>query len=354
MPRKVVTMRHVAAACGVSSAAVSQILRDPEHPRFAARTRERVLATAARLDYRPDRVGQALRSRRTGILGLVTPWAEPELVDSVCSESRAHGFQVFVQPVPEKCAAAEVECLRLMREWRVEGILWLPYTTSDRVAPLVQELSRDGVNVVLLQRGLPNGCAGDAVTADFKAGLCSVLDHVAAQGYREVVYVHKADAFEPRQNRLAWFREMAPERFAGHGVLDAAAADFAEAVQVAAKRPQMALVVDSHWLGIALMRLIDAFRDGLGHAPGMVCLRDMRIGGLFFVNELLTPPITSLELPLKEIGEEGVRLLARRCGSAADGDTSSTGTTARIPMPLHIRGTTPPVGRAAVQRSVLS
>jgi LacI family transcriptional regulator len=73
-------MRDVAAAAGVSQPAVSLALRGD--PRIPAATRERVMAAAARLGYRPDPLVSTLMAqrrgrragKRLGTLGVVSLW----------------------------------------------------------------------------------------------------------------------------------------------------------------------------------------------------------------------------------------------------------------------------------------
>ena len=65
----VVTLHDVAREAGVAVSTVSRALSNPD--RVSARTREHVQAVARRLDYRPNRVAQALPSGRTRMLALV-------------------------------------------------------------------------------------------------------------------------------------------------------------------------------------------------------------------------------------------------------------------------------------------
>ena len=65
----------VAAAAGVSPATVSLVLRGVAGP--SAATRERVLETASRLGYRPDRAASLLASRRSRLVGVVMDIANP-------------------------------------------------------------------------------------------------------------------------------------------------------------------------------------------------------------------------------------------------------------------------------------
>src|SRR5689334_7462537 len=60
MPQRRPTLADVAAAAGVSKAAVSRVINDA--PGVSAQTRERVREVIARLGFRPDSVARALAS----------------------------------------------------------------------------------------------------------------------------------------------------------------------------------------------------------------------------------------------------------------------------------------------------
>ncbi|WP_405686042.1 LacI family transcriptional regulator [Streptomyces sp. NBC_01387] len=68
------TLADVARVAGTSTAVVSYVMNNGPRP-VAAKTRERVLAAAAELDYRPNLIARALRSRTTGVVGLILPEA---------------------------------------------------------------------------------------------------------------------------------------------------------------------------------------------------------------------------------------------------------------------------------------
>ncbi|HCB57418.1 MAG TPA: hypothetical protein DIT15_00435 [Arthrobacter bacterium] len=71
MSSKTIGIRDVAAAAGVSATTVSHVLNGVASARVSAETRARVQAAAEQLGYGPDRVARALRTRRTGLLGLI-------------------------------------------------------------------------------------------------------------------------------------------------------------------------------------------------------------------------------------------------------------------------------------------
>ena len=69
MPHRKPTLADVAAAAGVSKAAVSRVMNDA--PGVAPGTRERVRAVVERLGYRPDSVARALASGHGDVVELI-------------------------------------------------------------------------------------------------------------------------------------------------------------------------------------------------------------------------------------------------------------------------------------------
>ena len=69
------TLEDVAARAGVSRALVSLIIRGA--PGASEQTRQRVLASAAELGYRPDPRAQLLARRRSRLLGVVFDARQP-------------------------------------------------------------------------------------------------------------------------------------------------------------------------------------------------------------------------------------------------------------------------------------
>ena len=71
-PRNPVTLRHVADEAGVSVTTVSRILngRETGVP-IRDETRQRIVAAAAQLGYRPNLLARALRGSRSSLLGVI-------------------------------------------------------------------------------------------------------------------------------------------------------------------------------------------------------------------------------------------------------------------------------------------
>jgi DNA-binding LacI/PurR family transcriptional regulator len=69
---KVVTLKNVAAHVGLSPGTVSAVLNDAPSARHIPKaTRERIVAAARKLDYRPNFFARSLRKRRTFTIGVI-------------------------------------------------------------------------------------------------------------------------------------------------------------------------------------------------------------------------------------------------------------------------------------------
>jgi transcriptional regulator with XRE-family HTH domain len=94
--RPVSRMRDIAAAAGVAPSTVSRVLNSaPSRVPIAAETRERVLAAAARLGYRPNPLARGLLGSATMLIGaVVRDFSDPffaAAMESLAVEAMARG-----------------------------------------------------------------------------------------------------------------------------------------------------------------------------------------------------------------------------------------------------------------------
>src|SRR4029079_6615128 len=96
-----VTLRDVAERSGVSITTVSRILngRDTGGP-VRDETRERILASAAELGYKPTLLARALRGSRSSLLGvIIRDISDPfhtQVLRGVNEVARARGYRLFL------------------------------------------------------------------------------------------------------------------------------------------------------------------------------------------------------------------------------------------------------------------
>jgi LacI family transcriptional regulator len=120
------TIYDVARAAGVSTATVSRALNSPG--RVAVSTRERILAIAERLDYRPSALAQALSHGHSRTIAVLLP--EPEanpyyhaVIEEVDHRTRAMGYEMVVTFLHEGNRSGLRDAIRALESRRPAGYL---------------------------------------------------------------------------------------------------------------------------------------------------------------------------------------------------------------------------------------
>lgn len=149
------TAADVAAVAGVSRTTVSHILNG-RGDRFPDRTRDRVLAAAKELDYRPSPAGRNLVNGRSDTVVVVAPnttWGPnlQDAVEQVARDVEPFGGTAFVRFVGAEEGAATVSSILTLRPLAVVDLGVL--TGADR-----QRLEDHGV--IAVPRINPDGSGG--------------------------------------------------------------------------------------------------------------------------------------------------------------------------------------------------
>lgn len=196
------TLMDVAQAAGVSRALVSIVMRGA--PGASESTRQKVLAAARDLGYRPDSRARLLRSSRTRLLGLSFSSSQPfhaEIVDAAYAEASAKGYEIALSAVAS--GRTETRAAEALLDVGAEALILVSPTLGD------QELTRLAaqVPVVSLLRD-DVGPSLDSVSSDDQAGIREAVDHLAGLGHRHIVHVDGGTAVSAGKRRAAFSAEM--------------------------------------------------------------------------------------------------------------------------------------------------
>jgi glycogen debranching enzyme/DNA-binding LacI/PurR family transcriptional regulator len=143
-------IQDVAKAAGVSTTTVSYVLNGRGNIPDA--TRERVLKAAADLKYQPSRVGQALATQRTQVIGLAAPRATTvadPFFSAVAAAFTAAVGQAGYQVVLLSPDAGVREMVQAARAQQMGALLLLELEPDDERVPA---LEAEGVSVMLFGR----------------------------------------------------------------------------------------------------------------------------------------------------------------------------------------------------------
>jgi LacI family transcriptional regulator len=179
------TIADVAALAGVSTATVSRVLSGGA--RALPATRERVVAAARELGYRPSGIARALKKRETRTLGLlVTDIGNPfypQVVRAVEAAAHKAGYAIVLAnggDDPDR----ELAHLGLLEERRVDGIIVASSRMSRRHAVALRNST---VPVVLVNATSGGGLA--AVTTAHRRGARMAAEHLMGLGHRRIGHI---------------------------------------------------------------------------------------------------------------------------------------------------------------------
>ena len=173
----------VATEVGVSPATVSLVLRGIPGP--SAATRERVLAAAARLGYRPDRAASVLASRRSRLIGVVMDinnTFHAQLVEDIQEAADQHGYDLVLSTVTR--SRDEARAVETLLDSRCEALVLLgPEAPAERLTALGRQLP-----VVVVGRPVETDGI-DVVRAADDEGVAQAVEYLIGLGHSRVAYV---------------------------------------------------------------------------------------------------------------------------------------------------------------------
>ena len=175
------TLKDVAERAGVSKALVSIVMRDA--PGASASTRERVLAAAQELGYRPDLRARSLAGQRSKIIGVMFGVGVGsfhfDLLEGLYDAAADHGHNLILTPVTKR--RDEAAAAQSLQDFRYDGLIMLgPETASPLMA------GRVPVVVVGWHVDHPRV---DVVRTSDEAGMAAAVGHLARLGHRRIAHI---------------------------------------------------------------------------------------------------------------------------------------------------------------------
>jgi LacI family transcriptional regulator len=304
-----VTLKDIAEAAGVTIATASRSLTGAYGVHRA--TRERVLAVAERLKYRPNRVARGLATGRSHTLGLVisdirNPFFA-ELARGAEDAACAAGCEVILCNSDLDCDK-QMSYTQSLLEKRVDGIIMNSVAGLSRAQQ--QQLEDCGAPIVLLNR--PRGTLNfSTVCTDNARGGELAGEYLARLGHRVIAHLTGPKDHGNLSDRCSGFLKGIQARRTGvepiiihgdhtfHGGYEMARKLFTR------RRDVTAIFAGNDVIAFGVVRA--AIENGLRIPDdlSLVGFDNVELSGI------LHPPLTTVHQPKYEIGQAAVEILLR-------------------------------------------
>ena len=303
-----ITIRDVAQLADVSPATVSKVMNGAPHVSRSAQ--ERVLAAISKLNYRPNSVARSLKLKSTATIGLVTDDLEGvftmSMMRGVEEAVSAQGFSVFLcnsygEPARER------QHLEVLLNKQVDGIILMSgYKVRNRAAPALPLKDIPVVYLYQYTREVPAPC----VLPDDFGGAALGTHHLIAKGRRRVALLNGPYRYEATLVRLAGYRQALEDARLPFDPALVRVAEWNESSGYALTRellalsePPDALLCSSDHLAVGAL---GAIKEAGLNVPGDIAL--VGFDNRYFAAHQ-RPPLTTVALPLREMGKLAGNLL---------------------------------------------
>jgi len=336
--RRVVRLVDIASAVGVHPSTVSRVLNGEVGHSLRPETVARILAEARARGYRPNALARALRQHRAGALTFVVPMVRNpiwvRLQRGALLRAAECGYVVMIMEQPTEDPKPPGAYSYLVAESRADGLLLATALRSVRGTDSANpEEALSVVPHVYVNRRGPD--QGNDVVMDEAGAARLFVEHVAGLGHRSVLLIDGRREVDTVHRRVA-----ATRRHCAALGLSAVIrhAPPTEAGGFAAIRRLLAAGPLPTAIGVGTIEqvfgVLAALRNARVAVPGAVSLVS------FDEDECLAyldVPVTSISMPLAELGAAAVDALIARIDGTGGSDVLI-----REPMSLVSRGSVGP------------
>ncbi len=333
-----VKLVDVALAAGVHPGTASRALNPATRGRVSPETSRRILKAAERLGYVPNTLARGLRTSKSFVVAMVVPDITnalfPPMVRGAEQVLSLAGYTLVLTDT-DNDPDTERRQVEQLRGRGTDGFIMATARWND---PMLEEIADLGVPTVLVNRNIGSRRL-PYVGADERTGVQLAVEHLAGLGHRRMVHLGGPQDTSTGRERASAFRQ-AVEGLGlptSKGMVRVCAA-YSEAAGADATRRLLksgqdvtAILCGNDLIALGVLSVLAE--------QGIRCPEDMSVIGFnnMAMVDRLTPPLTTVRLPLHEIGELSARqLLAEIEGGPQNAGAAQT----LLGVQLAVRGTT--------------
>lgn len=200
-----VTIYDISKKLNVSAATVSRALN--QNPKISKKTRDLVARTAAEMNYKQNRLAQALKSGKTNNVGVIVPYINRSFFSSVIrgieEELTPHGYHVIICQSHEE-VENEAKQVQALLNTQIDGI-FMSVSKTTRNTDHITRVLEENTPLVFFDRKMQVPGVSSVVIDDFKGGYeatrhlikegCTRIAHLTGDLVNLEIYKHRYEGY---------------------------------------------------------------------------------------------------------------------------------------------------------------
>jgi LacI family transcriptional regulator len=324
-----ITLKEIAEKCSVSITTVSNILNGKSN--VSEETKKRVLEVVKETGYRPNYMARGLRAAKTNSVGIIiddlTEFSSTGIIDGIMSYFDEHKYKAIL------------ENLRFYSKWGTKWYHNKGYENSVQQA--IDEFVSIKVDGIIYVAGharciscIPENLEVPLVISyafteqagissvefdDLKAA-CDMTTNLIKKGHKKIAVIAGTEKNIHTQRRLEGYHKALKE----NGIKDCKCIQYANWDRESGYQAAKELLKDSGCTAVFCFNDLMAaglydYLDEKGLVPG----KDIAVAGFDnrTMSQFLKPTLTTVEIPLFEIGRKSAELILKQINSPDDYET---------------------------------
>lgn len=285
------------------------------------------METAERLGYMRNPVAINLQSGRTNTIGVIVPEMDTpfygRITDGIQNVLYKKGLKVIIAQSGEN-PEREKENLRVMESFMVDGII-VGICHKDRNKNEFQRLMDKGIPLVFYDR-IPVDINVSKVIVDDYIKTFFLIEHLIRKGIREIAHIKAPDFMESSSVRFRAYKD-ALEKFKipynEELVIKSPGMHFEDGIKAAEllmkkNLPIKAIFAYTDLVAVGVMNYL--------RSKNIRIPEDIAVAGFSgtILSEMVYPPLTTVDLPLIEMGEVAAELILEMINNPGSGNKTIT------------------------------
>ncbi|MDQ0867480.1 LacI family DNA-binding transcriptional regulator [Arthrobacter globiformis] len=307
----------VAELAGVTKSVASRVLNNDATLSVRDETRLRVLESAKKLGYQPHVGARALAGSRTRALALLIPdLTNPvysRITRGACFQARTRGYALLLAEDTAEEGVDE-QFADLVASGRVDGLL---IASARPEHPLLNMLPQTDIPYLFVNRSVSG--SGRNIIMNLEAASACAVSHLRELGHRHLGHVSGPEVLSPGQSRRIGLMHAARE--AGLPDPSVEYGDFSEkggyeaTLRLVKHHPEVTAVYTSTLnQAIGALHALRELGLNVPERISVISYDDLPLA------DYLQPPLTTIAMPLVELGRTAVNALCDQLNGGLPAD----------------------------------